>query len=76
MSAGMKKVMAERPELKQQISEKKNKAIKAVNVNTGEVLKFKSGLQAKESGFNNTNLGQAIKFNKPYKGYMWSFDQD
>lgn len=62
-----------RPERRAQLSEQRSKAIQAVHTVTGEVLTFKSALEAKEHGFQNSNLGQAIKFNKPYKGYKWSF---
>lgn len=53
-----------------------NKPILQLNMSTGAVIKeYESALSAKDSGFNNTNIGQAIKHNKPYKGYYWKYKQ-
>lgn len=61
------------PERRKQTSEMRSKAVIATHIDTNEVLKFKSAIAAKEAGFQNTNIGQAIKFNKPYKNYKWKF---
>ncbi len=63
------------PEIKQKIAKARSKPIKAINVLTNEVLTFSSATEAKKSGFNNSNIGEAIKYNKQYKGYLWSFNE-
>lgn len=63
------------PEARRKIGEKNSKRIKAVHCDTGEVLIFDSALKAKAWGFQNTNIGQAIKYNKPYRNYMWTFEE-
>lgn len=60
-------------EQKQLLREKRSKPLIATNIETGEVLEFASALEAKKQGFQNTNIGQAIKHNKIYRGYVWKF---
>ena len=64
---------SKRPERRLQAAKQRSKAIQATNLETGEVLTFESALKAKEHGFQNSNIGQSIKYNKPYKGYTWKF---
>lgn len=72
VSDGLKRKFAIDPGYAEGISERNSKAIIGTNVVTGETIEFKSGLMAKEHGFNNTNISIAIKNNKQYKGYIWS----
>lgn len=64
---------SKRPERRAQAAEQRSKAIIATHVETGNVLEFPSALKAKDAGFQNSNIGQAIKFNKPYRNYNWKF---
>lgn len=59
-------------ELRNLISERNRKPLKAINVKTGETLFFKSAMEAKVAGFNNTCISRCIKQNKPYRGFIWS----
>jgi hypothetical protein len=61
------------PERREQARQQRSKAVQGVHIETGEIITFESALKAKEAGFQNSNLGQAIKYNKPYKSYRWSF---
>lgn len=65
----------EDPHARQKLREQRSKPVKAIHMETGQVLCFPSALAAKTQGFNNTNIGVAIKNNKPYKNYLWSFDK-
>lgn len=73
MAASIKSRFDNDPEYKLKISKATSKAIVATNAQSGEVLEFPSALSAKSHGFVNTRIGEAIKQNKPYKGYMWKF---
>lgn len=64
---------SKRPERRLQASVMRSKAIQGTHVDTGEIITFPSALKAKETGFQNSNIGQAIKYNKPYKDYRWTF---
>ncbi len=75
-SETLKQTYQNRPELKAQLSKQRSKAIQGVNVVTKEVITFSSALEAKSAGFQNSNIGQAIKLNKAYRGYTWSFIQE
>lgn len=75
-SETLKRTYQNRPELKAQLSKQRSKAIQGVNVITKEVITFSSALEAKSAGFQNSNIGQAIKLNKAYRGYTWSFIQE
>lgn len=55
------------------IAKQRSKAIIATKIGTTETIEFESAKSAKQYGFDNTNIGLAIKNNKSYKGYMWSF---
>lgn len=73
MSEGLRKAHSEDPLLAKRISIRNSKAIEGTNIETGEKIYFNSALEAKEAGFQNSNLGQAIRANKPYRGYIWRF---
>lgn len=50
------------------------KPVIATNVNNSfDVMEFESAKAAKEKGFFNTKISDAIRLNKPYKGYYWKF---
>lgn len=70
-SKGVTEYFKNNPEAKANISKKMSKPVIGICVTTGKEIKFESALKAKEAGFNNTNLGQAISKNKAYKGYIW-----
>ena len=63
------------PEIKQKLSESKSKPIKGINIITGEIIRFKSGLEAKANGFNNTGIKRSIDKNQPYKEYKWFYEK-
>lgn len=63
------------PEGIKRIREQNCKPIKGINTETQEVICFKSALQAKEKGFDNSQISLAIRKGKPYKGYLWFFDK-
>ena len=74
MREGVKRSYEQNPKLKEEMSKRHSKAIIAINENNQhDVLEFCSALEAKKHGFQNSNIGQAIKYNKPYKGYRWKF---
>lgn len=62
-----------RPEQRLRQALAKSKPIQAHSPITGETLTFSSALKAKESGFQNSNIGQAIKYKTLYRGYYWKF---
>lgn len=70
-SKGVTEYFKNNPEAKANISKKMSKPVIGTCVTTGKEIRFESALKAKEAGFNNTNLGQAISKNKVYKGYIW-----
>ena len=55
------------------IAKQRSKAIIATKIGTNEKIEFESAKSAKQYGFDNTNIGKAIKTNTEYKGYMWTF---
>lgn len=61
------------PESREKLAKKKRKSIIGVHVETNEIIEFDSALDAKKSGFNNTNLSKAIKKKQIYKKYIWRF---
>lgn len=72
MQESLKRYYANNP----QRNKYNNKPILQLNIQTGEIIKeFESAISAKSDGFNNTNIGQAIRHNKPYKGYYWKYKQ-
>ena len=73
MRVGAKAAYTNDPTIREKLSKALSKAVEAHNPITGEVLKFDSALKAKEAGYQNSNVGQAIKLNKLYKGYYWKF---
>lgn len=73
MRLGVKLAYEKNPSLKTNLSKKMSKAIYAVNILDNSIIEFESALHAKKSGFNNSNIGVAIKHKKQYKGYMWFF---
>lgn len=73
MREGLKKLYSDKPELRAKQAQRKSKAIIGTHVETGIEIEFPSALAANEYGFNNSNLGEAIKKNKVYKKHMWKF---
>lgn len=63
--------IANSPEKRAAISAKKSKPIIAQHVNNNTILEFPSALKAKEQGFHNKLIGDAIKSGRPYKNYYW-----
>lgn len=63
--------MTDTPEKREAISKRNSKPIIAISATTGEILEFTSALKAKEQGFHNKLIGDAIKSKRPYKGYYW-----
>lgn len=62
------------PSIKQKLSKARSKPILQCEITTGKVVKeFASALEAKKAGFANSNIGQAIKYKRPYRGFMWRF---
>lgn len=62
------------PSIKEKQSKAKSKSILQCEITTGKVIKeYASALEAKKAGFANSNIGQAIKYKKPYRGFMWRF---
>ncbi len=70
-SKGVTNYFKNNPEAKANLSKKLSKPVIGTCVTTGMEIRFESALKAKEAGFNNTNLGQAINKGKAYKGYIW-----
>lgn len=64
---------ANKPHLKVDQAKRKSKPVIGTHIETGVEIEFSSALEAKNFGFDNTNLGQAIKLNKPYKKHTWRF---
>jgi hypothetical protein len=60
------------PELGAQTSEARSKPIVGTT-EYGDIIEFDSALEAKKAGFQNSNIGQAIRSGKLYKGYYWKF---
>lgn len=61
-------------EIKTELSKARSKPIIATSVdNSFDKREFPSALEAKKAGFQNSNIGQAIKSGKSYKGYYWKF---
>lgn len=73
MTAGVNAAYETKPEIKQRISAQNSKAIEGTNIATGEKIYFNSALEAKAAGFQNSNLGQSIRNDVPYRGYTWKF---
>lgn len=65
--------LANSPEKRAAISAKRSKPIVAISENNNTQLEFPSALKAKEQGFHNKLIGDAIKSGRPYKGYFWKF---
>lgn len=61
------------PELRAKIAQERSKAIIGTHIESGKEIEFSSALEAKRFGFQNSNIGQAIKLNKPYKKHTWRF---
>lgn len=73
MSAGLKEAYANDPEYRLKNSRAKSKPILQCDLNGRVIKEFSSALEAKKAGFQNSNLGQAIKYKKPYRGFTWKF---
>lgn len=73
MRAGVIANYVNNPETKTKISKATSKPIVGTNIETGEQIEFESALKAKDYGFDNANIGRAIKNGKPYKQHTWKF---
>lgn len=73
MSEAAKKTYENNPEIKEKLKQKMSKPVEGTHTVTGEKIRFNSALEAKAAGFQNSNLGQAIRKNVPYRGYRWKF---
>lgn len=71
LSEGQKKYFQNNPERRMELAKKTSIPVIATHTESGKILEFASAKEANKFGFNNTNIGQAIKHNKPYKGYIW-----
>lgn len=75
MSEGLKKAYANNPEMKAKASKARSKAIVAKDPITGQIVhRFESGLAAKQAGFNNVTISEAIKKGLVRLGYKWELD--
>lgn len=72
MVAGLKEAY-KNPELCKQNAIKASKPILQCDLNGRVIKEFSSALEAKKAGFQNSNVGQAIKYKKPYRGFTWKF---
>ncbi len=73
ISNGVKEAYKNNPNLRLKASQARSKPILQVNPSTGEIKEFPSALNAKEAGFDNTNIWKAIKYNKLYRGFKWKY---
>lgn len=73
MSEGLKERYKNDPEYRLKNSRAKSKPILQCDLNGCIIKEFSSALEAKKAGFQNSNVGQAIKYKKPYLGFMWKF---
>lgn len=73
----------------ERIVEKTSKKVRAVNVKTGEVIRFKSTAEAQRKGYNsgnislasrgiykNSNTGKLIGDGCTYRGYRWYYEEE
>ena len=73
---------------KEKISKKLSKKVRAVNIETGEVLAFTSTMDAEKKGFNSGGVaaackgiykgsnGKLIGDGRTYKGYRWYYEEE
>ena len=67
----------------------RSKKVRAVNVETGEVIRFKSTVEAQRKGYNsgnislasrgiykNSNTGKLIGDGRTYRGHKWYYEED
>lgn len=74
MKAGVQNYFDNNPDAKLKLSKQRSKPIIRLNPNNfNDIKEYSSALEAKNDGFNNSNLGVAIKTGKLYKGYYWKF---
>jgi hypothetical protein len=73
MSQGVKAAYENNPELRLKASQQRSKAILRIDPSTNQTKEYGSALKAKEDGFQNSNIGVAIKKRTLYKGYYWKF---
>ena len=73
MSEAIKEKYRNDPTYAARSGKKNAKAIIGTPVDGGNPIEFPSALEAKKKGFQNSNIGQAIRSNQPYRGYLWSF---
>jgi hypothetical protein len=73
MSEAIKTAYQNNPELREKLSQRRSKSIIRIDPLTNETKEYQSALKAKEDGFQNSNIGVAIKKKAIYKGYYWKF---
>lgn len=73
MSEGLKERYKNDPEYRLKNSRAKSKPILQCDLNGRVIKEFSSALEAKKAGFQNSNVGQAIKYKKTYRGFTWKF---
>ncbi len=74
MSEGAKRAYANDPTLKERASKARSKAIVAKDPVTDEIIhRFPSGLAAKEAGYNNITVSEAIKKGVVRLKFKWEF---
>lgn len=65
--------LAANPEARASISAKRSKPIIGNHEYNNSTIEFPSALKAKEQGFHNKLIHDAIKSGRPYKNYYWKF---
>jgi hypothetical protein len=73
LSKGQKEYYKRNPQKRVALAKRQSKAVIATSISGQETLEFESAKAAGSFGFNNTNIGIAIKKGTPYKGYLWTF---
>lgn len=73
MKISVKNYFDNNPQRKAIISQQRSKALIATHIETGKEVEFSSATEARKFGFDNTNIGKAMKNNLPYKKHTWRF---
>lgn len=73
MSKGAIESYKNNPEIKEKLRIAKSKSILRIGTITRDIKEYSSALEAKKDGFQNSNIGVAIKNKTEYKGYYWRF---
>lgn len=67
------KIYNDEPERRAIIAKQRSKPIIGTHIETGKEMEFESAKSAKQYGFDNTNIGLAIKNQTVYKKHIWKF---